>query len=109
MVTCPECGQVWDEWETSVALVEVITSLVAEELRVDELFQRPCVHCGVPLDWDSAIAPNSRWGTLSPSRQRRLAGTLRRLLRENAAPNNIAETIRDRYDVAAFYVRQEPN
>jgi len=108
MVVCDACEFCWDEWDTGISLAEAVTRIVRDPSAVEELLKRSCPRCGHRMDWDVAIVPGSQQGTLSPSRQRRLGGTFRRLLREAAGPRRIAETVRRMYGVEAFYVRQEP-
>ncbi len=108
MVPCEACGLAWDEWDTSITLSEAIARVVNDPTALNRLLVRPCPRCGHLIEWDAAIVPDSDRGTLSPSRQRRMAGTFRRLLREGAAPAQFAETIRAMYGVTDFYVRQEP-
>jgi hypothetical protein len=108
MVTCEACRLSWDEWDSSITLQEAIERIRREPAAIEDLLFRPCPRCGHRIEWDAAIVSDSERGTLPPSRQRRLAGTLRRLLREQASPQEMEETIRERYGVVAFYVRQEP-
>ena len=108
MVSCEACGLAWDEWDTSIPLDEALATIERDPTAIDGLLSRPCPRCGHPIEWDAAIVPDSQRGTLAPSRQRRLAATLRRLLREGADSARMAEVIRERYGVTDFYVRTEP-
>jgi hypothetical protein len=79
-VSCEACGFMWDEWDTGITLAEAVAQIVRDPRAVDDLQVRPCPRCGNRLEWDAAITESDR-GTLGLSQQRRLAGTLRRVLR----------------------------
>jgi hypothetical protein len=105
-MVCERCGRDMGQWDTSISLETAAARIVTDSSVLDGLFTRSCWSCGHRVVWDAAIVPGSGRGTLSLSRQRRLIGTLRRLLRERAEPEEVAATVRRMYEVEAFYVQR---
>lgn len=109
MVECDRCGAFWDLWESSISLEDALARIDADPDFLGELETRPCPNCGRRIERGNVvIAPEARWGELSPSRQRRFFGTMRRLLREGADRNPIAAELRRRYGAEGIYVEKEP-
>lgn len=101
---CLECGTLLAEWECSIPLHEAVRMIRDDPEVLEEIFIRRCRRCDHAMEWDVAIVPGARTDTLGPSRQRRLAGTLRRLLRERVAEGQMVDEIERRYGVTDFYV-----
>src|SRR4051794_20081609 len=89
---CARCGKDMGRWDTSISLETAAARIIANPSVLDDLFTRTCRSCGHQIEWDAAIVPSSDRGTLPPSRQRRLIGTLRRLLREERSADDVATT-----------------
>ncbi len=102
MAGCPECDAFWDQWENGISLADAIEKVLSDPQALAELEVRRCPGCGHPLDWDVAIDAKNR--TLSRTRQRRLFGTFRRLVREGRSASEIHAAITERYGVVAFYL-----